>query len=104
MSSRRKPSSQTRTLLLALLERPMMWRYGYELSKATALQSGTLYPLMMRLNEQGLLESRWEDSAQIGKPPRHAYRLTPNGKALALSLSGSRQRRTFGPTLKAKPA
>jgi len=56
----RKPnnSRQTRALLAAFLDRSRIWRHGYDLSKETGLRSGTLYPLLMRLSEQGLLESR----------------------------------------------
>jgi PadR family transcriptional regulator, regulatory protein PadR len=81
----RKPnnSRQTRALLAALLERPQTWRHGYDLSKATGLRSGTLYPLLMRLSEQGLLESCWQEAARPGLPPRHVYRLTALGLALA---------------------
>jgi PadR family transcriptional regulator, regulatory protein PadR len=81
----RKPntSRQTRALLAALLERPQTWRHGYDLSKETGLRSGTLYPLLMRLSEQGLLESRWQEAERSGLPPRHAYKLTAPGLALA---------------------
>jgi PadR family transcriptional regulator, regulatory protein PadR len=81
----RKPnnSRQTRALLAALLDRSQTWRHGYELSKETGLRSCTLYPLLMRLSEQGLLESRWQEPERPGLPPRHAYRLTASGLALA---------------------
>ena len=81
----RKPnnSRQTRALLAALLERSRTWRHGYDLSKETGLQSGTLYPLLMRLSEQGLLEARWQEAERPGLPPRHVYRLTASGLALA---------------------
>ena len=61
----------------------MAWRYGYELLKETGLQSGTLYPLLMRLSDQGLLEAAWREPEKTGKPPRHVYRLTPTGLAFA---------------------
>jgi DNA-binding PadR family transcriptional regulator len=81
----RKPnnSRQTRALLATLLERPQTWRHGYDLAKETGLRSGTLYPLLMRLGEQGLLESRWQEAERPGLPPRHVYRLTASGLALA---------------------
>lgn len=81
----RKPntSRQTRALLAALLDRSQSWRHGYDLSKETGIKSGTLYPLLMRLTEQGLLDSRWEAPDRTGLPPRHAYRLTSAGVALA---------------------
>src|SRR5262245_38317920 len=76
-------SRQTRTLLATLLEQSRTWRHGYELSKETGLRSGTLYPLLMRLSEQGLLEQRWQEPERPGLPPRHVYRLTAAGVALA---------------------
>src|SRR6266481_5427871 len=81
----RRPNSprQTRALLAALLDRSQTWRHGYDLSKETGLRSGTLYPLLMRLSEQGLLESRWQETERPGLPPRHVYRLTASGLALA---------------------
>jgi DNA-binding PadR family transcriptional regulator len=55
-------------------------RYGYDLARATGLASGTLYPILIRLEERGLLEARWE----MGEGrPRHVYRLTPDGLAYA---------------------
>lgn len=81
----RKPNSsrQTRALLAVLLDRSQLWRHGYDLSRETGLSSGTLYPLLMRLSEQGLLDSRWQEAKRPGLPPRHVYRLTPRGLALA---------------------
>jgi PadR family transcriptional regulator PadR len=81
----RKPngSRQTRALLATLLDRSQIWRHGYDLSKETGLGSGTLYPLLIRLSEQGLLESRWQEADRPGLPPRHVYRLTAAGLALA---------------------
>jgi PadR family transcriptional regulator PadR len=76
-------STQTLRLLAELLESPRTWRHGYELSKATSLKSGTLYPILMRLADQGLLASKWADSERPGVPPRHVYRLTPDGLAYA---------------------
>jgi DNA-binding PadR family transcriptional regulator len=55
-----------------------VWRYGYDISRATGLKSGTIYPLLMRLAECELLETCWE-TTEAGKPPRHMYRLTPGG-------------------------
>ena len=72
----------TRTLL-AFLEAPRSWRYGYDLMKVAAISSGTLYPLLARLTEDGWLESRWEESELPGKPPRQLYRLTAAGRVQA---------------------
>jgi DNA-binding PadR family transcriptional regulator len=70
-------------LLGALAARPREWHHGYELMKQTNLLSGTLYPLLMRMTDQGLVEAEWRDPAQPGRPARHAYRLTAAGIALA---------------------
>ncbi|MBJ7446237.1 MAG: helix-turn-helix transcriptional regulator [Brevundimonas sp.] len=80
-------SNQTRVLLAHFADQPQAWRYGYELSKSTGLGSGTLYPTLARLSEQGLLESEWRPSLQPGRPPRHAYRLTSAGIEFARSQS-----------------
>lgn len=83
MTRNRKPSRQTIVVLKALLERPAEWRHGYDLIREIGLQSGTLYPVLMRLADQGLLEAEWHPAERPGKPPRHAYRLTPGGIAYA---------------------
>lgn len=83
MERNRKASRQTLLLLAALMERPRAWRHGYELSKDAELKSGTLYPILMRLGDRGLLHSRWQSSGEPGRPPRHMYRLTPDGVAFA---------------------
>jgi PadR family transcriptional regulator, regulatory protein PadR len=75
----RKCSSQTRGLLSAFVARPAAWRHGYELARVTGLQSGTLYPILMRLSDRGLLQSKWQPAEHSGCPPRHLYRLTPQG-------------------------
>ena len=72
-------SPQTRLVLEALLTTPSEWRYGYDLSRGTSLKSGTLYPILMRLAEHGIVESCWEPNSEEGRPPRHMYRLTGEG-------------------------
>ena len=74
-------SRQTLTLLAALLEAPLDWQYGYDLSRRTELKSGTLYPILMRLAERGWLETKWEIE-ESGRP-RHMYRLTADGRRRA---------------------
>ncbi|MGB8477011.1 MAG: PadR family transcriptional regulator, partial [Candidatus Acidiferrum sp.] len=75
-------SPQTLRVLERFIERPTAWRYGYELSRETGLKSGTLYPILMRLAKFSLLETKWV-TTEDGVPPRHTYRLTPKGAALA---------------------
>jgi DNA-binding PadR family transcriptional regulator len=83
MERRRNPSKQMLTLLRTLSERPRDWQHGYEIMKETGLLSGTLYPLLMRMTDQGLVEAEWRPPAHPGRPARHAYRLTAAGLALA---------------------
>jgi DNA-binding PadR family transcriptional regulator len=83
MERSRKASPQTLSLLAALMERPRAWRHGYDLSHEAGLKSGTLYPILMRLGDRGLLESRWQPSPEAGRPARHMYRLTADGAAFA---------------------
>jgi PadR family transcriptional regulator PadR len=71
-------SPQTLQVLHAFLDAPKDWQYGYDISRNSGLKSGTLYPILMRLAERELLETRWE-TTEAGKPPRHMYRLTPTG-------------------------
>jgi PadR family transcriptional regulator, regulatory protein PadR len=73
----------TTRALLAFLEAPRSWSYGYDLMKVAELPSGTLYPLLARLAEDGWLESRWEESELPGRPPRQLYRLTATGRLQA---------------------
>jgi PadR family transcriptional regulator PadR len=75
-------SPQTLLVLDALLAQPREWMYGYDLSRNVGLKSGTLYPILMRLAERKLLETRWE-SVEPGKPPRHMYRFTAAGLRFA---------------------
>lgn len=84
MTRSRRLSPQTLSVLTALANRPGDWLYGLELSKLTGLKSGSLYPILIRLSDRGLLESRWLQPAEQGRPPRHAYRISAAGlKALA---------------------
>src|SRR3954466_4551420 len=82
MPRSRRPSRQMLLLLASLSDRASQWRHGYDLMKETGLLSGTLYPLLMRMTEQGLVEAEWREPEQLGRPARHAYRLTAAGVAL----------------------
>lgn len=83
MKRQRRPSEPALRLLRALLADPAEWRYGYDLTRETAVGAGTLYPLLDRWAGQGLLVSAWRPAATPGRPPRHAYRLTGAGQAFA---------------------
>jgi PadR family transcriptional regulator PadR len=86
----RRPSKQMLVLMKALSAQSQQWRHGYELMKETSLSSGTLYPLLMRMTEQGLVEAEWREPVRAGRPARHAYRLTAKGLAVALVAADDR--------------
>lgn len=81
MTRARKLSRQAVAVLDALAAKPTQWRYGLELAALTGLKSGSLYPILIRCAERGLLEAEWLDPAEPGRPPRHAYRILPAGLA-----------------------
>jgi DNA-binding PadR family transcriptional regulator len=83
----RTPSAQSRAILEALLCQPLEWRYGYDLAKLVGLSSGTLYPILIRLHDKGLLEAKWMEPERLGRPARHAYRLSSDGLAFARQLA-----------------
>lgn len=85
MQSSQKPrrSRQSTALLSALMAQASEWRHGLALARATGLKSGTLYPMLIRLADQGFLEARWEAPEVEGRPARHLYRLTASGRELA---------------------
>lgn len=88
----RRPSAQTLAVLSALSDARRQWRYGLELAGATGLKSGSLYPILARLDERGLVESKWLEPEKPGRPPRHVYRITAAGRA-ALSEAQQSQSR-----------
>jgi DNA-binding PadR family transcriptional regulator len=85
----RRPSAQTTAVLLALAEKPTAWRYGYQLCQQLDIKPGSLYPILMRLTDRGLLETTWDTDVPAGRPPRHLYRLTGSGRALATELAAA---------------
>ena len=83
MARRSGFSAQTLSVLASLEADPTAWRHGYLLAKETGLRSGTLYPILIRLAERGLVEACWEEGQPAGRPRRHLYRLSPDGLAAA---------------------
>jgi PadR family transcriptional regulator PadR len=77
----RRPSPQTTAVLEALAEEPTVWRYGYDLCQQLGMKAGSMYPILMRLADRGMLETTWATEAEPGRPPRHLCRLTGTGLA-----------------------
>ena len=93
MQRNRPPSPQTVNVLLTLAADPARWRYGYDLATEVRLKSGSLYPILVRLADRGLLETSWE--AGVGsRPPRHLYRLTGAGREFVAALTAARRDRS----------
>jgi PadR family transcriptional regulator len=77
---------QVQLVLGEMLSEPAESRYGLDLGTATGLPSGTIYPILARLEGIGWVESDWEDpDAHIteGRPRRRYYRLTREGAECA---------------------
>jgi len=89
MTRTRRPSAQTLAVLTALADEPGRWRYGYDLCTQLGLQAGSMYPILMRLADRGLLETSWESERVPGRPARHLYRLTSTGLAYAETSAAS---------------
>ncbi len=90
MARNRSLSKPARLLLAELLAAGDSWSHGYQLASLTGIKSGTLYPLLIRLEAQNYLEAEWQQPAAGGRPPRHAYRLTAAGRGLARAEAPSR--------------
>ena len=88
MQRNRPPSPQTVKVLRALAADPARWRYGYDLATEVHLKSGSLYPILVRLADRGLLETSWEPSVD-SRPPRHLYRLTGAGREFVAALTAT---------------
>lgn len=84
-----QPRLTTQTLkVLGALMSPTKERIsGADIARSTKLASGTLYPILMRLEEAGWVESHWEtdDPHELGRPRRRLYRATGVGLRKARS-------------------
>jgi DNA-binding PadR family transcriptional regulator len=58
----------------------------------TGLKSGSLYPILARLADRGVLDATWEQDAPLGRPPRHCYRLSAAGRKFARDLDAAPSR------------
>ena len=78
-------SLQTLRVLDAFLENPAHELSGADIQKRSSLASGTLYPILLRLESAQWFVSRWEaiNPTIAGRPRRRLYRLTPSGLARA---------------------
>jgi PadR family transcriptional regulator PadR len=86
-SSGPRMTQPVQLVLRALLADPTKERYGLEVCGAAGLPSGTIHPILARLESIGWVESRWEaiDPKVAGRPRRRYYRLTTRGAQAATS-------------------
>jgi len=99
-----KMTAPLERVLRAFLVDPASPRYGYDLMKAAGLTSGTLYPLLGRLEEEKLVTSAWETPQHDGQRPRKYYRLTADGAEVArLELAQIPAGRPHSPGRPARP-
>jgi PadR family transcriptional regulator PadR len=94
-------------VLRVLVADPAAQHYGYDLMKAARLPSGTLYPMLARLQQEGLVDSEWEEPRPDagGRPPRKYNRLTAEGARVArLELARAPAARGPSRPVAARPA
>jgi len=74
-------TAQTLKVLAILISRTQDEISGAEIARSTKLASGTLYPILFRLEEAGWVKSHWEteDPHELGRPRRRFYRITGVG-------------------------
>jgi PadR family transcriptional regulator, regulatory protein PadR len=75
-------TERTLSVLGAMLADPDADLYGYDLMVQADIKSGTLYPMLARLERAGWVESRWEETQALRRPRRRYYSLTPQGRSL----------------------
>jgi DNA-binding PadR family transcriptional regulator len=76
------PLRLTRPTALVLLALSRGFRHGFDILDATGLESGTVYPILRRLEDAGCVRSEWEAVERArdeGRPPRRYYELTGTG-------------------------
>ncbi|GLY74402.1 PadR family transcriptional regulator [Actinoallomurus iriomotensis] len=81
MASEVKITTTVAKVLRVFLEEPAQLRYGFEIMQLTRLASGTLYPILARLEQAGWLVGRQEDidPASSGRPRRRLYMISEQG-------------------------
>jgi PadR family transcriptional regulator PadR len=86
----------TQAVLRALQSKPAAEMYGLEIGAMAGLPSGTIHPILARLEKAGWVDSRWEDvnPSEKGRPRRRYYRLSPEGAEYARSALARASQRT----------
>jgi len=95
----------TQLVLQAFLQEPGRELYGVEVGDAAGLASGTVHPILARLEGKGWVESRWEDidTRKEGRPARRYYKLTPTGAESARAALAAARRPARTPRFQVVP-
>ena len=111
MGRSRRISDETAAVLGLFLAEPERQRYGREVILETKLKSGSLYPILRRLEQRSLLVGSWEpieQAAEHGRRPRRLYRLSPRATKEAEGLMdawrSAQRRERHSPVGKVRPA
>ena len=97
---------QTIAVLQAMLEAPTHAHYGLQLAGKTHLLTGTIYPILARLEKAGWVSSTWEarDPSELERPRRRLYMLTGSGaQAARAALADVHRLTTFAPPAAPRP-
>jgi PadR family transcriptional regulator, regulatory protein PadR len=87
MADRKQPRLTLASLkvLRVFLENAKQQLAGADIQKLSGVSTGTLYPILLRFDAAGWLDSEWEviEPKEAGRPRKRLYRLTPTGFARA---------------------
>jgi PadR family transcriptional regulator PadR len=86
MATQPRLTPQTIAVLRVLLATPATPRYGLEIAREAGLKTGTLHPILARLQQAGWVDNFWEEPAEHedqGRPRRRYYRFTSDGAQFA---------------------
>lgn len=88
----RKASHATKLVFQAFLDAPSDESYGFALAEATGLPSGTIYPILQRLQDEGLIKGRWSE-VETGSQRRRRryYELTGEGRRVAQAATAEQR-------------
>ena len=81
-------TAQTRKVLSAVIDSPTVRLSGADIARETGLASGSLYPILSRLEKAGWVVSDWEagDPSLLGRPRRRLYKITATGQRNAQQI------------------
>ncbi|MDG6100967.1 helix-turn-helix transcriptional regulator [Dactylosporangium aurantiacum] len=104
MSTLPRITPQTEAVIRVLLQHPTRPQYGRAVADEAGLATGTIHPILARLEQAGLIESFWESDEEVaadpGRPRRRYYRFTQDGAERArLALADAYAKRRLNASL-----